>query len=350
MFNKNMNRKEDTFSNYSPISPIISVIVPVYNVEKYISRCIESILGQSHSALELILVDDGSSDSSGAICDEYARKDSRTRVIHKENGGVSSARNEGIKKAQGDWLCFVDGDDYVECDYLENFQLNGWCNELYAQGYRIQYGENCKKVDIEGIDLLGTNDLVLALEENNILNSPCFKLFNASVVKEYGILFNQEMSYGEDHLFTLQFMHYVNGVKYNHGSKYVYFQEDVGSLTRKIINPSCYIKYINEIVPEIKSLGEKFLLDDYKTRVIINRRVHFHIHRAAINYARCKCDKAILRQIQTTLKKNINGNDGLSSQQILFVKILLVTNTSLLSWMLKINNKLGLSKKIKIGL
>lgn len=330
--------------------PVISVIVPVYKVEKYLRRCVESILSQTLTNIELILVDDGSPDGSGGICDEYARRDSRTRVIHKENGGVSSARNEGIKNAQGDWLCFVDSDDYVECDYLENFQLNSWDNELYAQGYRIQNGNNCVNVDIEGTELLETKGLVLSLEENNILNSPCFKLFNASIVKKHGLLFNQGMSYGEDHLFTLQFMHYVKGVKYNHGNKYVYFQEDGESLTRRAINPSSYIKYINEIVPEIKCLGERFLFDDNKTQIIVNRRVHFHIHRAAINYAKCKCKKEILRQIQSTLKEHINGNDGLSNQQKLFVKILLGTNTSLLSWMLKVNNKLGLSKRLKIGL
>ena len=93
---------------------LISIIVPVYNIEEYLPRCVESILKQTYSNLELILVDDGSTDTSGSICDEYAKKDQRIRVIHKKNGGSSSARNEGIKIALGEYLGFVDSDDYID--------------------------------------------------------------------------------------------------------------------------------------------------------------------------------------------------------------------------------------------
>lgn len=92
----------------------ISVIVPVYNVEPYLRRCVDSILGQTYENLEVILVDDGSSDGSGAVCDEYEAKDSRVRVIHKENGGLSSARNAGIDASTGEYLSFIDSDDWIE--------------------------------------------------------------------------------------------------------------------------------------------------------------------------------------------------------------------------------------------
>lgn len=100
--------------------PLISVIVPIYKVEKYIDRCAESILAQSFTDFELILVDDGSPDNCPQICDEYAKKDSRIRVIHKENGGLSDARNAGIDIAEGEWLAFIDSDDYVHEDYLKS--------------------------------------------------------------------------------------------------------------------------------------------------------------------------------------------------------------------------------------
>lgn len=103
--------------------PLISVIIPVYNVEKYISECIESILGQTYRKLEIILVDDGSSDNSGKICDEYSKKDVRIKVIHKENGGLSDARNTGMLMASGEFLIFVDSDDYMiqgGIEYLYN--------------------------------------------------------------------------------------------------------------------------------------------------------------------------------------------------------------------------------------
>ena len=98
---------------------LISVVVPIYNVEDVLCFCIDSILNQTYSNFELLLVDDGSTDKSGDICDQYARKDTRIRVFHKENGGVSSARNLGIDNAIGECICFVDSDDYLEPDYLE---------------------------------------------------------------------------------------------------------------------------------------------------------------------------------------------------------------------------------------
>lgn len=104
-------------------TPKISVIVPVYNAEKSLCRCIDSILTQTYQDFELLLIDDGSKDSSGAICDSYAAKDSRIKVFHKSNGGVSSARNLGIDNAQGEWLTFVDADDWVEENFLSSFDL-----------------------------------------------------------------------------------------------------------------------------------------------------------------------------------------------------------------------------------
>ena len=92
--------------------PKVSVIIPVYNVEQYLNRCIDSVLNQTYKDFEIILVDDGSTDKSGEICDVYAEKDSRITVIHKENGGLSDARNFGIDAARGDFLTFLDSDDY----------------------------------------------------------------------------------------------------------------------------------------------------------------------------------------------------------------------------------------------
>jgi glycosyltransferase involved in cell wall biosynthesis len=98
---------------------LISVIVPVYNVKEYLAKCLQSILEQTYKNIELICVDDGSTDGSGAICDEYAERDARVRVAHKVNGGVSSARNAGIELAQGDYIAFVDSDDWLDLDYFE---------------------------------------------------------------------------------------------------------------------------------------------------------------------------------------------------------------------------------------
>ena len=95
---------------------LISIIIPVYNVEKYLRRCVDSVLGQTYDKLEIILVDDGSTDNSGRICDEYREKDQRIIVIHKENGGLSEARNFGIEKSSGEYISFVDSDDWIPED------------------------------------------------------------------------------------------------------------------------------------------------------------------------------------------------------------------------------------------
>ncbi len=96
--------------------PVISVVVPIYNVDEYLPQCIDSIINQSYRELEIILVDDGSTDSGGSLCDRYARMDSRIKVIHKENGGLVSARKAGINSAVGEYISFVDGDDWIEPD------------------------------------------------------------------------------------------------------------------------------------------------------------------------------------------------------------------------------------------
>lgn len=107
---------------------MISVIVPVYNVDKYLERCVESIQNQSYKNIEILLIDDGSKDNSGDICDKLASKDSRIIVIHKENGGLSSARNTGLDIAKGQWISFVDSDDYIHRDMLNNLHNCATCN------------------------------------------------------------------------------------------------------------------------------------------------------------------------------------------------------------------------------
>lgn len=101
------------------MEPLISVIVPIYNVEKYLSKCVDSIINQTYKNLEIILVDDGSPDNCPKICDEYAKQDSRIKVIHKENGGLSDARNAGMKVATGEYVSFIDSDDYISDDFIE---------------------------------------------------------------------------------------------------------------------------------------------------------------------------------------------------------------------------------------
>lgn len=120
----------------------VSILVPVYNVEKYIDRCLQSLIGQTYRNIEIILVDDGSTDHSGDICDSYARKDSRLKVIHKENGGVVSARKTGAEYVTGDYVCSVDSDDWIEANRILNFVEQGAYTKadmIYLEGYYKDY-------------------------------------------------------------------------------------------------------------------------------------------------------------------------------------------------------------------
>lgn len=118
--------------------PKISVIIPIYKSEKFLRKCVDSVLSQTFKDIEILLIDDGSPDLSGEICDQYASKYSRVKAFHIPNSGVSAARNFGISMSSGEYLCFIDSDDYVEDEYLECFGFNVYLDlDLYMQGYRM---------------------------------------------------------------------------------------------------------------------------------------------------------------------------------------------------------------------
>ena len=161
--------------------PLISVIVPVYNAEKYLHRCVDSILNQTYKNLEIILIDDGSKDSSGTICDAYAAKDSRIKVIHQKNFGVSAARNAGLDAAFGDYITFVDSDDSIKADMLEKLVSKLQrenadlviCGSLIDNGIRLtKHPKKCKEKIYSTEELM--KDYVCA---DWIFTGPCNKLY-----------------------------------------------------------------------------------------------------------------------------------------------------------------------------
>lgn len=144
------------------MEPLISVIVPIYQVEKYLHKCINSILEQSYSNIECILIDDGSQDGCPQICDEYAKRDERVKVIHKENGGLSAARNTGLDIASGEYICFVDSDDWIHLEYIEKMYKAireteadiAICDMqyVYEESYNGEKGEQVSPIKRELLD------------------------------------------------------------------------------------------------------------------------------------------------------------------------------------------------------
>lgn len=170
---------------------MLSVIVPVYNVEPYLARCVDSILAQTYENLEVILVDDGSRDTSGQICDEYAAKDSRVKVIHKENGGLSSARNAGIDGARGEYLAFVDSDDWIEPDAYAHMlgMMKKYEAKLVCAGrYDVDGATGEKRVG-----LCPKKEACITAEEmvgriflwDNCDSSACDKLYHRSLLETF---------------------------------------------------------------------------------------------------------------------------------------------------------------------
>lgn len=184
------------------MTPYISVIIPVYNAEATLKKCVDSVLKQQYADFEVILVDDGSKDGSLQICEEYARRDSRVTVIHKENGGVSSARNRGLDIAKGTWVTFVDSDDYLGDGFLQNEELTAdivfgsYLNVIDAR----EAGGFSSKVMREA----SLRDVVARYGNGTILRGPCAKWFRRDLIGN--IRFPEDMKVGEDTCFVWQYL------------------------------------------------------------------------------------------------------------------------------------------------
>lgn len=193
-------------------SPQISIIVPVYNVERYLPPCVDSILSQAFSNFELLLIDDGSSDNSSVICDDYAQRDSRVVAFHKTNRGVSSARNLGLENAKGEWIYFADSDDIVDSHALDTLcHLVSEDIDLIMAGYNISSGQMGYKEAHAS-----HSDRVISYEKalHEMYKPTDFvyqgflwcKLFRASVIKQYGLKFHESIRFNEDRLFIVEYL------------------------------------------------------------------------------------------------------------------------------------------------
>ena len=248
---------------------LISVIVPVYKVEKYLDECVSSILSQTYNNIEVILVDDGSPDNCPAICDEWAKKDNRIKVVHKENGGVSSARNAGIGIATGNYIGFVDSDDWIEPDMFEllikamsenDAQLVS-CDLYYDSQeteFYIKYDNSCNNSEIVNIENPYRDILVIPQVSGYL----CNKLFKKEFAKQLSL--DEELAQNEDLLFVVQYLDYVT--KMVHVSKELYHYRmgniipQIGITKRLLTVIDAYEKILlcyKEKKPEMSWLPEK---------------------------------------------------------------------------------------------
>lgn len=198
-------------------APKISVIVPVYNTERYLRRCVESILAQTYTDFELLLIDDGSTDGSAAICDEYAALDPRVRVFHKPNGGVSSARNLGLDHACGQWITFCDADDYVYAEWLQNYDIESVSDEdLINQGAKSNayIFRDTNPVSELSFSFDGSpSEFIEKSTQNGLFGYLWIKCFRKDIIKERQIRFDTGVKFQEDELFITEYLKYIDNVK-----------------------------------------------------------------------------------------------------------------------------------------
>lgn len=206
---------------------MISIIIPVYNVGKYLDQCLSSVSRQTYADFECILIDDGSTDESTGICDQWAEKDQRIRVIHKKNEGVSAARNLGIDVAKGEKILFVDSDDWLDEEYVELMVKHSEEADLAVSGIIYEYGNGNKKIlqpyDTRLFPLGSENSSHFTnLCEKGLLYGPVEKLYLRSIIEKNNIRFPVGCSYGEDLLFNFKYLEHVKTISTINSAHYHY--------------------------------------------------------------------------------------------------------------------------------
>jgi glycosyltransferase involved in cell wall biosynthesis len=239
---------------------LISVIIPVYNTEPYLKSCIESVLCQTYPQFELLLVDDGSTDHSPEICDRYAGQDARVSVFHVPNGGVSAARNYGIKKARGTYVAFVDSDDRVDEDYLE--LLISGMEPGGLSVLNLTSGENAGKREKRVTIMERGSAQISVYSCHGIQGYPVSKLFDRKILLEHHVFFDTKIAIGEDILFVIQYISCVKSrISWNESEPYHYRQTNDGAVNRRFFpHPGFGRRDLTEVDAVKKSA--QYLVDD----------------------------------------------------------------------------------------
>ena len=253
---------------------MISIIIPVYNIEKYLRKCIESILIQTYHDLEIILVDDGSPDVSPQICDEYAENDKRVKVIHKKNGGVSSAKNAGLSIATGNYITFVDGDDFLDEDTYE-FLINNikkYDADISVCGKYKYYEDGTEEKDNESITPvhLVSNQIEWFVNANRNAAQTWNKLYKKELIGN--IRFDENITMAEDWKFNYQVIKKSRGIIYHAIPKYHYLIRDNG-ITGKdkwqdVLGKAAVAKYFFELEKDDSTLS-KYAYENYANTHIL---------------------------------------------------------------------------------
>lgn len=261
------------------MSTKVSIVVPIYNTAKYLPACLDSILAQTHQDLEIILIDDGSTDESGQIADTYAKKDKRIKVIHQKNAGQSSARNRGIKEAKGEYIGFVDSDDLIEPEFVSSLlKLYDGKTSIAVCGnqYRRLKENTSKNLYQSPLKPRGKNEskkayIVKLLVKDGRMYACHDKLFNKEYIDTHHLLFDTNLNFAEDTKFVLDYLSYAKGeIAYDMTPLYIYnFGTDTSTIRSTATDWKNWQKQYEDLktwLGKNPSIREKFWLHTVKLR------------------------------------------------------------------------------------
>lgn len=315
--------------------PTFSIIVPIYNSEHCLFQCIQSILNQTFHDFELLLINDGSQDDSAMVCDKLAEDDSRIRVFHKPNGGVSSARNVGLDNARGQWIVFCDSDDWVLPEWLNDFAQNFSGVDLVCQG--IRFDRSC----LSGSN--GIKDFVFEYEGTvsqlldrlfvlGIVGYTMTKCFRTSFISEYNIRFDHRFNFREDEEFVLKYLTYCSKVRAINKVGYHYIVPDFSSKYRTENNMYDLCRSLYNSLSQIYTTSSS----DYLIKVRNDFTNRFIILFASKDFV---LRRNLLLQYRTQLGKDVFlSNMFFLTKFLIFVDITGIVSTAIFSINLVLRN------------
>lgn len=318
---------------------LITVIVPIYNVSKYINRCIESILAQKYINIEIILIDDGSTDDSGKICDEYAKKDLRIKVIHKENEGVSKTRNYGIDISNGDYITFIDADDYIDENMyfdMMNIQHLNAIPDIITSGYYYET-EAGKIFDSSNVcdkkyDVLNSESAFNEIFTGRFGAYIWNKLFKKELLDKFKIRFEQKIHSGEDLLFVCECIAEAKNIVHCNKNYYHYVKRKDSVTNSKFNDKLLSSRFAYEKI--VKIADSKFSKSLVDVKVCESFEICNLIYKLHIS----KRDKAIENEYRHLLRKNkkeIFSKNNVSKKINLINKIMYINcDVGILVWKL----------------
>lgn len=312
----------------------ISVIIPVYKVEEYLKRCLDSVCNQSYKNLEIILIDDGSTDNSGMICDEYARRDNRIKVLHKKNDGVSAARNTGLDLATGDYIAFADSDDFLDSDCLTILarQLELENADISICGMNIEDRDGFFRPYWEQKDycILSKEEQLSNLITNRLYCcSVCDKLFKSEILS--AVRFDREIAHNEDLLFVYEAMKHSEKAVFTSEPLYFYCMNEGSATTSKFNKTKLGVIDVSERIYTDISLNFP-KLEPIEMREYMRNNISTAIQIVKSEYNDDKGIERIRHNVRWRLKRYLKSN---AAKGYKLNAILLVINWNLFSFIVR---------------